>query len=84
MSTGEEDISVNQVCEQCDLGVLFSNLELTYTILCKKLILRLIGFIEVLDVPMLRALHTGLVCSLYARVIWCPLQLGDMRDIEKV
>ena len=25
MSTGEEDISVNQVCEQFDLGVLFAS-----------------------------------------------------------
>ena len=29
-------------------------------------------------------MHTGLVRPLYACVIWCPLQLGDMTDIEKV
>ena len=92
MSTGEEDISVMRVCEQLDLGVLFTS-EFKFGPHIHHIVQkanRLIGLIkksfDFLDAPMLRTLYTSLVCPYldYACVVWCPFQLGDIRIIEKV
>ena len=66
MTTGEEDIPVNQICEQCDLGVLFtSNFKFgTHIYYVVQKANRLIGLIfEVLDAPLLQTLYTSLVRS---------------------
>ena len=92
MSTGEEDISVMRVCEQSDLGVLFTS-DFKFGPHIHHIVQkanRLIGLIkksfEFLDAPMLRTLYISLVRPYlgYACVVWCPFQLGDIRIIEKV
>ena len=82
--------SVNQVCEQSDLGVLFtSNFKLGAHI--HHIVRQLIGLLALLKsclnyLAMLRTLYTSLVRPHldYACVVWCPFKLGDIRTIENV
>ena len=86
MSKGEKDTSVKRVCEQSDLGVLFT-LDFKFRTQIHHIMQKanqLIGLInksfEVLDAPMSQTLHTNLVHPYldYAIVVWCPFQLGDI------
>ena len=93
MSNGEEDISVKRVCEQSDLGVLFTlNFKFgSHIYYIAQKASQLISLIKIhLNVWMhlcyIQTLHTSLVHPYldYVCVVWCPFQLGDIRVIERV
>ena len=81
--------SANSQTWEC-FSLQISNLDLTFTILCRKVIdlsaLIKSPFNFWMYVPMLQTLYTNLVYPYldYACVVWCPFQLGDVRVIEKV
>ena len=88
-----EDISVERICERSDLGVLFTpNLELHFQLhhIVQKANSDLLPSLKNFWMHLCHELCTQVwfvlfwIIHVHACVVWCPLQLGDMRAIEKL